>query len=250
MYQNEREMEIQKILAKEQYMTVKQLSQMLYTSESSIRRDLIVLEKRGIVKRSYGGVELAKTNVNVLPFNTRLHDRVREKKIIAEKAASLVHDGDIVFLDQSSSAIFVARAMMSKARVTVITNNIEILSLLSQTDLEVISSGGALCRTNRNCLLGHDAHSIFREIQANFMFFSAKALSEDGVIYDCDREEVCIRNTMLEHAEQKVFLCTSEKIGKMSGYRQCAWSEIEYIITDRGQSEAAAILQDYSGIIM
>lgn len=250
MYQNEREMEIQKILAREQYMTVRQLSQLLYTSESSIRRDLSVLEKRGVVKRSYGGVELAKTNIQVPPFSTRLHDRVREKKIIAEKAASLVHDGDIVFLDQSSSAMFVARAIMGKAKVTVVTNNIEILSLLSQTDMDVISSGGALCRTNRNCLLGQDAHRIFTEVQANFLFFSTKALSEDGVIYDCNREEVCIRNTMLEHAEQRVFLCTSEKMEKKSGYRQCALNEIEYIITDRSQSETAAVLQGFSGSIL
>lgn len=250
MYQNEREMEIQKILAREQYMTVRQLSQLLYTSESSIRRDLSVLEKRGVVKRSYGGVELAKTNIQVPPFSTRLHDRVREKKIIAEKAASLVHDGDIVFLDQSSSAMFVARAIMGKAKVTVVTNNIEILSLLSQTDMDVISSGGALCRTNRNCLLGQDAHRIFTEVQANFLFFSTKALSEDGVIYDCNREEVCIRNTMLEYAEQRVFLCTSEKMEKKSGYRQCALNEIEYIITDRSQSETAAVLQGFSGSIL
>lgn len=250
MYQNEREMEIQKILVREHYMTVRQLSQLLYTSESSIRRDLSVLEKRGIVKRSYGGVELAKTNIQVPPFSARLHDQVREKKIIAEKAASLVNDGDIVFLDQSSSAMFVARAIMGKAKVTVVTNNIEILSLLSQTDLEVISSGGALCKTNRNCLLGQDAHRIFAEVQANFLFFSTKALSDDGIIYDCNREEVCIRNTMLEHAEQRVFLCTSEKMGKKLGYRQCAVNEVDCIITDRNRSEASAILQDYSGMVL
>ena len=56
MYQNERELEIQKILSREDYVTVKQLSQWLYTSESSIRRDLASLERRGLVKRSYGGV--------------------------------------------------------------------------------------------------------------------------------------------------------------------------------------------------
>jgi len=250
MYQSERELEIQKILAGEQYMTVRQLSQLLYTSESSIRRDLSILEKRGIVKRSYGGVELAKTNIQVPSFSARLHDRVREKKIIAEKAASLVHDGDIIFLDQSSSAMFVARAIMGKAKVTVVTNNIEILSLLSQTDLEVISSGGALCKSNRNCLLGQDAHRIFTEVQANFLFFSTKALSDDGVIYDCNREEVCIRSTMLAHAEQAVYLCTSEKMGKKSGYRQCALHEVEYIITDRSRSETAAVLPEYPGTIL
>ena len=79
MYQNEREMEILKLLSAEPYITVKELSRILYTSESSIRRDLSAMEKRGIVRRSYGGVELSKSNVTVLPFNVRLHDRVQEK---------------------------------------------------------------------------------------------------------------------------------------------------------------------------
>ena len=250
MYQNEREMEIVKLLSAESYMTVKELSRILYTSESSIRRDLTGLEKRGIVRRSYGGVELSKTNVNVLPFNIRLHDRVQEKKLIAQKAAPLVHDGDIVFLDQSSSAMFVARALMQAARVTVVTNNVEILSLLSQTDLEVFSSGGMLCKNNRNCLLGADAHHIFRQVHANFAFFSTKALSDDGIIYDCDREEICIRNTMLENAEQRVFLCTSEKIGRKSGYRQCNLEDVEYIITDHKDPRLFPALQSYSGSIL
>ena len=250
MYQNEREMEILKLLSAEPYITVKELSRILYTSESSIRRDLSALEKRGIVRRSYGGVELSKSNVTVLPFNVRLHDRVQEKKLIAQKAAALVHDGDIVFLDQSSSAMFVARALMQAARVTVVTNNVEILSLLSQTDLEVFSSGGMLCKNNRNCLLGADAHHIFHQVHANFAFFSTKALSDDGIIYDCDWEEICIRNTMLENAEQRVFLCTGEKIGRRSGYRQCALEDVEYVITDRKEPRLFPALQAYSGKVL
>ena len=55
---------------------------------------------------------------------------------------------------------------------------------------------------------------------------------------------------MLEHTEYKAFLSTSEKMGRKSGYLQCELNEIEYIITDRTQPEASAILQDYSGTIL
>lgn len=233
MYQNERELEIQKILSREPYVTVKQLSQWLYTSESSIRRDLSVLERRGIVKRSYGGVELAKNSSQVLPFSARAHYNIPAKKIMAKKAAALVQDGDIVFLDQSSSAFFVAGELPRKAGVTVVTNNIEIINLLSQSEIEVISCGGRLSKTNRNCLVGDDAHRIFKEIHANVLFFSSKALSPEGVIYDCYREEVCIRNTMLANAEQKVFLCASEKYGQYAGYRQCTLEEVDRMITEQ-----------------
>lgn len=233
MYKNEREREILKLLATESYVTVKQLSEWLYTSESSIRRDLTSLENQGMVTRSYGGVELIRNSSNIIPFSTRAHHNIAAKKVMARKAAGLVQDGNIVFLDQSSSAFFVANELINKANITVVTNNIEIISLLSQYDAEVISCGGILSKTNRNCLLGNDSHRIFEQIHADILFFSAKSLSEDCIVYDCDREEVCIRNTMLANAEKKVFLCDSEKINRFSGYRQCSLQEVDYLITEK-----------------
>jgi len=162
----------------------------------------------------------------------------------------LVHDGDILFLDQSSSALFVAKAIMHTARVTVVTNNTEIISLLAQSEIDVISSGGRLSRTNRNCLLGEDAQRIFTQIRANLLFFSSKALSADGVIYDCDRDEVCIRSTMLANAEQKVFLCASEKYGHYAGYRQCTLEDVDYMISETNAPERFDTLQSYQSIIL
>ena len=80
MYRNEREHEIIKILSTEKYVTVKQLSTLLYTSESSIRRDLTSLENQGMVARSYGGVELVKNTSQILPFSTRAHHNIAAKK--------------------------------------------------------------------------------------------------------------------------------------------------------------------------
>ncbi len=238
MYQNERELEIQKILSREDYVTVKQLSQWLYTSESSIRRDLASLERRGLVKRSYGGVELVKSSTQVLPFSARAHYNIPAKKIMARKAAALVHEGDIVFLDQSSSAFFVAGELQRRGDITVVTNNVEIISLLSQSEMEVVSCGGFLSKTNRNCLVGDDAHRIFRETRADILFFSSKALSPEGIIYDCYRDEVCVRNTMLEHTAKKVFLCASEKFGSYAGYRQGSLEDVDLLITEKDNRES------------
>ena len=73
MYKNEREHEILKLLSSEGYLTVRQLSKLLYTSESSVRRDLASLENQGMVIRSYGGVELVKNSSQIIPFSTRAH---------------------------------------------------------------------------------------------------------------------------------------------------------------------------------
>ena len=249
MYHNEREREIIKILAREKYVTVKQLSGWLYSSESSIRRDLASLEKQGVVKRSYGGAELTKNSSQIIPFITRAHSNVSAKKIMARKAAQLIHEGDIVFLDQSSSAYFIANEIIKLPKVTVVTNNIEIIALLSQSETNVISSGGNLSRSNRNCLMGSDAQKIFRDMHADILFFSAKSLSRDGIIYDCEREEVCLRNVMLANAEKKVFLCASEKYDHFSGYRQCSIADIDYIITETSNLEMFKDLEDYQHLV-
>ena len=79
-------------------------------------------------------------------------------------------------------------------------------------------------------------------MRADIAFFSSKALSTDGVIWDCDREEVCLRQTMLQNADKRVFLCASEKFGQHSGYRQCSLHDVDCMITEAEENETFALL--------
>ena len=97
----------------------------------------------------------------------------------------------------------------------------------------MISSGGVLSDQNRTCLIGTDAQYIFEHIYADIVFFSCKSLSDDGIISDCTREEVLVRNSMLKNAAKKVFLCDSEKIGTRSVYEQCRLKDIDEMISER-----------------
>ena len=116
--------------------------------------------------------------------------------------------------------------------MTVITNNIEILYLLSNSGIKVVSSGGFLSSENRSCLIGPDAHSIFENTYGDIAFFSTKSLSDDGIISDCSREEVALRNSMLKNSAKKIFLCDSEKFGTRSAYKQCTLSDIDYLVSE------------------
>ena len=169
---------------------------------------------------------------------------------MARKAANLVHKGDLVFLDQSSSSYYVATEIVKIPNVTVVTNNIEILTLLSQTEMQVISSGGHLSKSNRNCLIGTDAQAIFNSLRANIMFFSTKALSREGIIYDCDREEICLRNAMFANAEKKVLLCGSEKYDQVSNYKQCSVKDLDYLITEISDREVFKDIENYQKLIL
>ncbi len=233
MIKSERERQIINILIQNGgFVTVQQLCEKLYASPSSIRRDLSRLENSGNVKRSYGGAELIRSFSGSIPFNYRYTLNEKAKKIIAEKAVTLIKENSVVFLDQSSSAFYVANLLPNSRQLTVVTNNIEIISLLSQTNVNVISSGGVLCNENRSCLIGQGAENTFSKIHADLAVISSKSLSKSGVISDCAHDELPVKSAMINNASKVAYLCDGSKIGSFSPYIQCDLSKIDYLISD------------------
>ena len=232
MIKNERQREIINILKVDGFCTVNIMCEKLFASKASIRRDLTELESQGIVKRSYGGAELITSGSNVTSFSARAYNFADKKQVIAKKAATLISEGSVIFLDQSSTALFVAREIVEKKNITVVTNNLEIINTLSASKINVICSGGELSNANRACFVGTNACKTFESIYADILFFSTKSLTVDGVMSDCTQQEVFVRNSMLENSAIKVFLCNTEKIDTQSPYKQCSLKDVDYLITE------------------
>lgn len=233
MHNKERELEILNILKETNgFVTTQQLCDRLFASESSIRRDLRALEAQKLVKRSYGGVLPITNNSNIVTFNKRTKLNAEAKQDIAKKAASLIEDGQIIFLDQSSTDFYLANEIIHRTSLTVVTNNIEIMMLLSNSGMKIITSGGYLSNENRNCLIGGDAQKTFHNIYADIMFFSTKALSDDGIVTDCSREEILVREAMLNNSAKKVLLCDSSKFSARAPFKQCELRDVDYLISE------------------
>lgn len=243
MLNKEREQEILNMLKLNGFVSVKQLCDALFASESSIRRDLKSLEERGLVKRSYGGASLESNFSNIVTFNHRTRQNVQAKRDIAKKAAALIGDGQILFLDQSSTAFYLATELTDRTSLTVVTNNIEILMLLSNSRIKVISSGGFLSDENRNCLIGSGAQATFANVFADYAFFSVKAISDDAVVTDCAAEEIAVRNVMLKNARKTVLLCDSTKFGIRAPYKQCDLCDVDCLISEGDAAHRFSELQ-------
>ena len=125
----EREKEILKLLLANKKVTVSELSEKLYTSASSVRRDLARLEKQGLLKRIHGGAEILEDSLSSLkiPFAMRELEQSDAKILIAKKAIGLVSDYDVIFMDSSSSAYTLIPYLASKNHLTVITNGVKTL---------------------------------------------------------------------------------------------------------------------------
>lgn len=233
MYKCEREGEILELLNKTEYATVEYLARKMNISPSSIRRDLKNLEERGLVSRSYGGVKLAKPNGKHIPFSLRSQENSLEKKQIAKAALSLLNSGDVIFLDGSSSAYFMADLLPSINGITVITNNIDAMACFSGYDIKAYCTGGVISSENKSVLVGGYTEDFLRKIKADAVIFSVQGISRDGNFYDCYAEEVAVRNLMLANSRKKILLCDSSKLGEGSTFYQGNLSDIDHIVCDR-----------------
>ena len=246
MLKSERQEMILEILQECKYITAKEIAQRTFASYSSIRRDLEELEYSGLINRSYGRVELANHNSLLVAYPIRINKNSAQKTIIAKKAAALIKEGDTIFIDPSSSCSFFAKELLHMKGITVITNNVEILSFMSQSSINVICSGGFQTSPNRYALVGPIAEETFRNIHADWAVFSARSLTKDGQIYDIHYNETALRKVMLKNAEKKIFLCDSSKLRTNSTYYQCSLADIDYMVCD--SKEAKQYQQEYPNL--
>ncbi|MBO5295627.1 MAG: DeoR/GlpR transcriptional regulator [Clostridia bacterium] len=233
MYKCEREDEILALLNETEYATVEYLAKKMNISSSSIRRDLKNLEERGLVNRSYGGVKIADATGKRIPFSLRSHENNSQKKQIAKAALSLINVGDVVFLDGSTSAYFVAELLPAVSGVTVVTNSVDAVSFLSRYDVKVYCTGGNLSTENKNVLVGGYAQDFLRRIQADVAIFSVQSVNASGDFFDCYSEEVSIRNIMMQNAKRRILLCDSSKWNKTSTFYQGNVRDIDYVVSDQ-----------------
>ncbi len=229
----EREKFILERLIRDKRVYVKQLAQEIYASEPSIRRDLHSLEKQGFLRRVHGGAILEETNTSgmKIPFALRELEQSKEKLLMAKKAAALIHDGDTVMLDASSSAYNILPFLNDKSNLTIITNGIKALTGAGEQHINVYSTGGHLL-SSCQALVGEEALKTVASFNATVFFFSCRGLTEDGTLTDISIEEDIVRQHMMRQADKVVFLCNSRKIGQRYMHTLCHADEVDCIISD------------------
>ena len=228
---SKRQSEILKMLEENIYMSVNDLSGLTYTSPSSIRRDLSHLENLGLVDRSYGGVSLPEMNGRVAGFYNRTAKNIKEKRIVAQKAASLLSEGQSILLDSSTTAGFMIPHIARFNSAVVFTNNLETAISAINHGIKTHCIGGS---SNGSVSLGGPAaYKALFDIRVDIMFFSSQSLSKDGEISDSTEEENFARKAMLERTKKTVFLCDSTKFNTSSLYTLTSLDNVDFAVFDK-----------------
>lgn len=232
MLKKERQNAIMEILTQRKYCTVQFLAQQLYAAPITIRRDLDVLEKEGLVERCYGGVSLPAYENREVPFEVRNRSNFTAKEALAKRAVSHIHQGDVVFMDASSTVSHMIEYIPPEQNITVITNSVLVAEKMQKKRIRVYLTGGMPVE-NSHALVGSIAEQAVAGIYANVCFFSAQGVDGDGNVSDQSEAETALRRLMLKNSQRQVFLFDSSKYGKRFAFRLCNVSEMSAVITDR-----------------
>ena len=231
MIKYDRQQRIMRVLRERRSATVRELSEVVFASEASVRRDLEVLEKQGLVHRVYGGVVLSDYRNSEMPITLRdaEHHDVKEK--VARKAALMIPDGSTILLDSSSTTRRIVKYIGHCRDLKIVTSNLAVFSELERLNVEAYCTGGAF-RTRGHDFVGPAAEAFVRSISADIVFFSAQGISEDGEITDVSEERVALRRAMMERSRRRVFLCDSSKIGLRRVFTLCTKDDVDDIVCD------------------
>lgn len=224
-------------LQEEKRVVVSELSALYNVSEETIRRDLDKLEKEGLAIKSYGGAVINEDVSIDLPFNVRKNQNVSGKQRMAEIVASMVHDGEHLFLDASTTAVFVAKALKEKERLTIITNSMEILLELSDVSgWNIISTGGVM-KEGYLAFLGSRTEDAIRSYYVDTAIFSCKALDLGWGIMESQEAFGSAKRAMMASGRKKILVVDSSKFDQTAFSVAGNLRDVDTIVTDRRPPE-------------
>ena len=161
---------ILKIIRERKYCTVNFLSKQLFVAPITVRRDLAEMETMGLVARCFGGATIPEHENREVPFEIRNKNNASIKESLAKKAAKLITNGDVVFLDASSTVSHMTKYISEDQNITVITNSMLVAEELKEKHILCYLTGGRPVE-NSYALVGSIAEKTVSDLYANICFF-------------------------------------------------------------------------------
>ncbi|MDR0792676.1 MAG: DeoR/GlpR family DNA-binding transcription regulator [Chitinophagaceae bacterium] len=211
------------------------LSNQLNVSEDTVRRDLQELDSEGKLNKVHGG---ALSKAFQISINADVYS-VIEKRVIAQKAASLIKDGMFIILGGGSTVRELVKALPDDLSATFITPSIPTaLALLSHPTVEVIFIGNKLSKTTQMAMdIGVAA--CLTHINADYCFLGANSIDADAGITDLEWESTEVKRAIMKSSRKVVVLAISAKLNSVQHLKVCAMDKIDLLITEFSADDAA-----------
>jgi len=232
MLAEQRRRRILELIQEEGSARVKFLSQTFEVSEPTIRQDLERLESEDFIVRSHGGAVLKTISQQVRTLSLQHSENLEKKALIGRAAARRIFDGDSIILDAGSTATEVAKNLLGKKSLRIITNALNIALIVgANPTFEVMVTGGEF-KAPTLSLTGERAAAFFSQIHVDKLFLATGGISEDGELTYPGLSDIPVKRAMIQSAGEIYLVADSTKIGVHSFASLGGIEQVDYLITD------------------
>ncbi|MBN2452589.1 MAG: DeoR/GlpR transcriptional regulator [Lentisphaeria bacterium] len=249
-----RRREMLEVIRREGHCTMGELCERFGISLATVHRDTQALVLDHEVRKVHGGVEYVDPALRDGPWNsafeTRIHRHRAQKEEIARRAVSLVQADDVVFLDSSTTVLYLAREIMrsDRDRLTLVTNSVCVASEFHRfpRHMTLISIGGVY-NSQLNSCLGGLARDALRGLRIGKTFLSAVGVSEHG-IFTFHEDHASFLRELVEDSREAILLADSSKVGREALFRVCGLGALDAAVLDSGLTPEARAQLEAAGL--
>jgi len=233
--------------------SVVELSEAFGLSQATIRADLETLSSQGLLLRTHGGAIAAGRSELELSFDVRRRLHVEAKERIGAAAAALVHDGEAILLDASTTSLAIATRLKTRRELTVITNSLAVANeLVDAHSVTVLMPGGFLRRDTLSLVGPQPADpsagrydAILKDFNVQTAFVGAKGLSFEKGLTDVNSLEVATKRELVRLAHRLIAVVDGSKWGQVSFVSFASLDQVHMVITDSSApADMVAVLRE------
>lgn len=215
MFIEERHLKIYEQVQEKGRVEVTELSGIFNVSEDSIRRDLRLMEKRGLIKRTYGGAIKADQAGQEIPYMERETIQTEIKRKLAQKAVSFIEDNDTILLDGSTTIAMMIPLLRKKQGLTIITNSVSIAYdfLSDSSDHKLFLTGGLLDCGSAN-LTGFESERFLQNLTVDKVFIGPCGITADWGLSASSIEEAHLKRMMIQSGKAVFIVADGSKLGQ------------------------------------
>lgn len=231
MLASERQKKIVDLLSTKNIVTIPELIAEFKISIETVRRDLGILEKQGTIQKVYGGAKIKDSGFTEPAMESRMVNNLSQKESIGAKCCEFINNGDCIFIDSGSTTYHIAKHLMHKKNLTIITNSIPVVNELMSTDFEIIIIGGKI-RHNERSVVSYDYIFNFSQLNIQKSFICAGGITAENGISDFNMQEAVTRKIIIERSKEVFVAADSSKFDRDVTISIAPLHKIDYIITD------------------
>lgn len=206
------------------------IADLLKVSVDTVRRDIKELHNTDQLKKVHGGAVSLGFNT-YSPVGKKVYS-LEKKSQIAEKAITLIKEGQVILLSGGTTNLEVARRLPAKMKLTCFTPSLPIaVQLLTKPNVEVIFIGGRLSKDSQ-ITIGGSAINMLSEIKVDICFLGTNSIHPIQGLTEFDWEIVQMKKAMIHSSRKVVSPCISEKIGSLQRYKICGAEDVDVLITE------------------